>query len=118
MPRQLSERALRIGDDDDRQRKGPAVVAIDHRRASAARRSGSEELVTVEALAAQRDEKFAARDRAAIARDAGKAHVRAARASRKCACRLGDAHHQPVLRASAARATAWSENGSRLPPIS
>ena len=116
--RELAKRALAVLHDDDRKRIRPLIVVIDHGGGRAAPDGGIEEVVPIEALAAQGDEEFIAPDRAAVGRHAGKARVGAAGAAAGHARCFGRAHHRVLRRASAARAAAWSENASRSPAIS
>jgi hypothetical protein len=114
----LAERALGIFDDHHGKRERTLVAPIDHRGGRAARCSGREEIVPIEALAAQRDEKLPAPDAAAVGRDAVEAGVGSARATAAQGRGFAERHHRCPRIASAARATASSENGRRWPAIS
>jgi hypothetical protein len=91
--------------------------ALDQRRHGAAARGLVQEMVAVEALAAQRDEQVAAARAAAVAahgleRDVGAAQLAAGRRRR-----FGKPHHGARSRSSR-RASAASLNGRRRPPAS
>ena len=92
-------------------------MAVEHNGGGPGGGRRLEELVAVEALAAQRDEEIAFLDAAAIGRHAGEKRVAPAGAPAQRRGGLGEAHH-PVLRASAARACSSSEKCSRRPAIS
>src|SRR5213075_1799454 len=113
-----AERTLRVVDDDDRQREGTGIVSVDHCCRGATRGRSSEKFMTIEALAAQGDEKLAAADVAAVGGHRSEPCFAAAQATVHQGGRFGRAHHCLLRMASAARATAWSENDSRLPRIS
>ena len=116
--RKVAESQPRVLDHERRQRLLAGVAPVDHRRCGAARGSLREELVPVEALAAQRHEELPRAQLAAVRRYALERRVaaRGARAEqRRC---FPQRHHAPPLFASAARATAMSENGTRRPAIS
>ena len=118
VPRQRAERKPRIVDHGDRQRKLAAVVALDERRCGLRRGRFCKKLVSVEALAAQRDKKLVGAQRARIRRHAAEARIGPAHAAAEHRRRFRELHHARLLRASASRATAASENARRSPAIS
>ena len=74
--------------------------------------------MAIEVLAAQRDEQVAALQAARVGRHSGERGAAVTRSAAQHGGRFSEAHHPVPRRASAAPATAASENGRRLPAIS
>ena len=117
--RERAERGERIrhGDEIARQRvrRGRAATS-----AAAAPRSlrGADEVVAVEALALERDEEIARRERARVGGDAREAHVRRRACGRRPRARRSPCPSCAALHrcaSASAAATAASENGGRTP---
>ncbi len=114
--RQVAERAPRVADHQRRQRIFAAVGAVDHGGGGFGR-DALQELMPVEALAAQRDEQIALADRAAVGGNAAERDVTPAHAAAERGCRFAERHHAG-LRASAFFACSASENSLRRPRTS
>ena len=112
---QLAERTQRVrhGDEVARQLAGP--VGSDERGDRALVARGADEIVPVEALALERDEEVARRERARVGGHAREEHVRAHETAVHRARGARRVHHAPPALASAAAATSASENGVRTP---
>src|SRR5205807_7937234 len=118
MPGELAQCALGVGHRDRRKRRFAAVGAIDERAGGSGALRMVQESMAVEALAAQRDEQLAALQAARVGRYAAERGAAATCSAAQHGGRFSEAHHPVPRRASAARATAASENGTRLPAIS
>jgi hypothetical protein len=117
---QLLQRAQRVGHLQARQPVAESAFGECSYRTGGP--GGAEVVVAVEAFAAQCDEEIAGAQRAGVAVHALEGGRAAADQLRAGQQRLGLAqrHHAPTpcRRASAARASAWSENGNRTPATS
>ena len=114
--RQHAEGAQRIRHGDEIARERIRPVERDERGDGALLPRGVDEIVPVEALALERDEEIARRERARVGGDPREAHVRAQQAAFHRARGRRRVHHcaAPCLR-SAAAAASTSENGVRTP---
>ena len=108
--------AQRVRHRDQVARERAGAVRGDQRGGGAALERGADEVVPVEALALERDEQIARRERARVGGHAREAHVRAQRCGRATArAAVAVSIMRRSTRASAAAAASASENGVRTP---
>ena len=115
--RQLAERAQRVRHGDEIARESIRPVEGDERGDRALVARGVDEIVSVEALALERDEEVARRERARVGGDPREAHIRAQRRPSTARAAARRVHHvaSPASAPAAAAAVSTSENGVRTP---